>query len=54
MGLLCLCVCSGRYFGVYGVLVVFFARCVVFSFLIVFCTSSCSGISVPPALDDLL
>ena len=48
------CVYSGRDLGVFGVLVVFFSLCVVFSFFVVFCTSSCSGIYVPPSLYDLL
>jgi len=33
---------------------VFILVCCVFLFFDVFCTSSCSGISVPPALYDLL
>ena len=43
-----------RDLGVFGVLVVFYFFCVMFSFFVVCCTSSCSGISVPPALYDLL
>ena len=49
------CVHSGRYLGVHGVLVVFFFLIdVVVSFFVVFFTSSCSIISVPPALYHLL
>ena len=48
------CVYLGRNLGVFGVLVVLYFYCVVFSFFVVFCTSSCSGIFVPPALYDLL
>ena len=47
------CVYSGHYVGVCGVLVVFFSWFDVFSSFF-FCTSSCSGIIVHPALYDLL